>query len=81
MFKKARPARPQAHWRAERTRGYVSTTRGRERRWRLFSTSWYVICPFMLIAVRNVLIILNRWSTAQPSLSVQNATLAIWKSN
>ena len=32
-------ARPQASWRAERTREYVSTTNGRERRWRPFSTS------------------------------------------
>lgn len=33
------PARPQADWRVERTRQYVSATRGRERRWRPFSTS------------------------------------------
>ena len=39
MFKKVRPARPQAHWRAERTGWYVSTTMGRERSWRPFSTS------------------------------------------
>ena len=31
-------ARPQVHWRAERTQQYVSTTTGRERRWRTFST-------------------------------------------
>ena len=28
MFKKVRPARPQAFWRAERTEEYVSTTKG-----------------------------------------------------
>lgn len=39
MFKKACPARPQALWRAERTAEYVSTTKGRERRWQTFSTS------------------------------------------
>ena len=38
MFKKVRSARPQARWRAERTRQYVSTTKGRERSWRPFST-------------------------------------------
>ena len=38
MFKKARPARPQGRWRAERTQQYVSTTTDRERRWRPFST-------------------------------------------
>ena len=32
------PARPQAGWRAERTRQYVSETMGRERCWRIFST-------------------------------------------
>ena len=35
---KGRPARPQGRWCAERTRQYVSTTTGRERRWRTFST-------------------------------------------
>jgi len=38
MVKKARPARPQGFWRAERTDEYVSTTKDRERRWRTFST-------------------------------------------
>ncbi len=42
VFKKARPARPQLLWRAERTEGYVSTTKGRERRWRTFSTLLYM---------------------------------------
>ncbi len=52
MFKKARPARPQVRWRAERTMEDVSAngaksakvvspkaTTGRERRWRIFSIS------------------------------------------
>jgi hypothetical protein len=38
VFKKARPARPQLLGRAERTEEYVSTAKGRERRWRHFST-------------------------------------------
>jgi hypothetical protein len=38
VFKKARPARPQPLGRAEHTLEYVSTAKGRERRWRLFST-------------------------------------------
>ncbi len=38
VFKKARPARPQPLGRAERTEEYVSTAKGRERRWRHFST-------------------------------------------
>ncbi len=38
VFKNDRPARPQPLGRAERTEEYVSTTKGRERRWRNFST-------------------------------------------
>ncbi|MEO6201780.1 MAG: hypothetical protein ABIP82_00945 [Nitrospirales bacterium] len=38
VFKNARPARPQPLGRAERTEEYVSTAKGRERRWRHFST-------------------------------------------
>ncbi|MCA9457754.1 MAG: hypothetical protein KC587_13905, partial [Nitrospira sp.] len=38
VFKKARSARPQLLERAEHTEEYVSTAKGRERRWRHFST-------------------------------------------
>ena len=38
VFKQARPARPQPIGRGEHALEYVSTAKGRERRWRLFST-------------------------------------------
>jgi hypothetical protein len=38
VFKNVRSARPQPLGRAERMEEYVSTAKGRERRWRLFST-------------------------------------------
>jgi len=38
VLKKARPARPQPLGWAERTEEYVSPAKGRERRWRHFST-------------------------------------------
>ena len=38
LFKKVRPARPQPFLRAEAYWPYVSTEKGRERRWRIFST-------------------------------------------
>ncbi|MGB5056929.1 MAG: hypothetical protein WBO24_21230, partial [Nitrospirales bacterium] len=45
VFKKARPARPQPLGRAERTEVYVSTAKGRERRWRHFSTLPFIDSP------------------------------------
>ena len=38
LFKKVRPARPQPFWHRGAYDQYVSTTKWRERRWRIFST-------------------------------------------
>jgi hypothetical protein len=64
-FKKARSARPQPLGRAERTEKYVSRAKGRERRWRLFTT--LPSRSFLLVLVMMAMAGMGRMTGSQTS--------------